>query len=394
MALHDERGKMIAENLDTHILQRPSSLLAVKEQGRKIVGYLPGGYVPEELIYAAGAIPLCLCEGGSYRAAEEAISVMPGIICPFARSLVTDMASRSNPFYKLVDLVVAPITCQHLKEVAELWEYRGDVPVIKLGVPHQRGDLELEYFCDRLKVLSRKLGEFTGNEITTDSLERAITLYDRMRKLISEIGSVRKQQRLPITTKDFVKLNHASFYADPEFMVNELERLKSALDVVSDDALGRSSRPRLLLMGPNLAHGDTTILDLVEAAGGDIVVEEFFEGMRCSQTIESPGDPYLRLAQSYLRNRLPPAFMRVATAARMEHAFKLIDEFKVSGVVWYELLCCETYDQESYVFFKEFDDKGIPILIIETDYGPLNTGALKTRVGAFMEILQGGSING
>jgi benzoyl-CoA reductase/2-hydroxyglutaryl-CoA dehydratase subunit BcrC/BadD/HgdB len=127
---------MIVEDLLNHVLHRPAGLLAAKEQGRKVVGYFPGGYVPEEIIYAAGAIPLCLCEGGEYWAAEAALSVMPGVICPFARSQVTEMASRSNPYYKVVDLVVTPITCQHLKEVAELWEYRGDIPVLKLGVPH------------------------------------------------------------------------------------------------------------------------------------------------------------------------------------------------------------------------------------------------------------------
>jgi benzoyl-CoA reductase/2-hydroxyglutaryl-CoA dehydratase subunit BcrC/BadD/HgdB len=382
------------ERLLRHVLQRPASLLTAKEQGRKVVGYFPGGYVPEEIIYAAGAVPLCLCEGGNYRTAEAALSIMPGIICPFARSQVAEMASLSNPYYRMVDLVVTPITCQHLKEVAELWEYRGDIPVLKLGVPHQQGDLELEYYTDRLKTLSGKLGGFTGKEITNESLERATALYDRMRTLLHEIGSMRRETSSPLTTKDFVTLNHASFYADPEYMVEELERLRTELKTAPGIEQGQVDRPRLLLIGPNLAHGDTAILDLVETAGGKVGVEEVFEGMRCHQSVGTGGDPYHRLAQSYLRSRLPPAFMRSVTEKRVNFALKLVEDFGVSGVIWYELLCCETYDQESYVFFKEFDARGIPMLIIESDYGPLDTGPLRTRLGAFMELLQGGSANG
>jgi benzoyl-CoA reductase/2-hydroxyglutaryl-CoA dehydratase subunit BcrC/BadD/HgdB len=385
---------MISESLSKHLVDRPASLVMAKEQGRKIVGYLPGGYVPEEIIYAAGAVPVCLFQGGDQRIADAALSVMPGIICPFARSQVTEMASRSDPYYRLVDLVVTPITCQHLKEVSELWEHRGDVPILKLGVPHQRGEIELKYYVERLKTLAERLGSFTKAEITGEGLERAIVLYDRMGALLDEIGAMRRDPHSPVRTKDFVKLNHASFYADPQYMVKELEHLKEELKAVPRRGQERPDRPRLLLMGPNLAHGDTTILDLIDRAGGEVVVEEFFEGMRCCrETTGLAGDSFDRLAQAYLRKPIPPAFMRSATKTRLEFAHKLVDDFGVSGVIWYELLCCETYDQESYVFFREFDERGIPMLIVESDYSPLDTGPLRTRLGAFMELLRGGPVN-
>jgi benzoyl-CoA reductase/2-hydroxyglutaryl-CoA dehydratase subunit BcrC/BadD/HgdB len=385
---------MIVERLQKHLLHRTAGLLAAKERGQKVVGYLPGGYVPEEIIHAAGAVPLCLFRGGDYRTAETALSVLPGVICPFARSQVTEMALRSNPYYRVVDLVVAPITCQHLKEVVELWEYRGDIPVFKLGVPHQQGDIEKDYFADRLRVLARKLGQFTGKEVTAENLEDAMLLYDRMRTLLYKIGLMRRAPASPIKTRDFVELNHASFHADPAYMVLELERLKTELEADHEVMQDGTGRPRLLLMGPNLAHGDTAILDLIETSGGDVVVEEFFEGMRVFQSTAADGDPYYRLACSYLRGRLPPAFMRSSTEKRVEFVLGLVEDFAVSGVIWYELLCCETYDQESYVFFRELSGRGVPMLIIESDYSSLDTGPLRTRLGAFMELLEGGSPNG
>jgi len=39
---------------------RLKELKQAKEQGQKIIGYVPGGYFPEELVLAAGAIPVSM----------------------------------------------------------------------------------------------------------------------------------------------------------------------------------------------------------------------------------------------------------------------------------------------------------------------------------------------
>jgi hypothetical protein len=47
---------------------------------------------------------------------------------------------KKNPYYSLLDMVVAPVTCQHLKKVSEVWEYEGELDIFKLGVPHNSTD--------------------------------------------------------------------------------------------------------------------------------------------------------------------------------------------------------------------------------------------------------------
>ena len=53
------------ESLSSHLQERMAELWKMKADGIKMVGYSPGGFMPEELVYAAGAIPLCLTRGGS-----------------------------------------------------------------------------------------------------------------------------------------------------------------------------------------------------------------------------------------------------------------------------------------------------------------------------------------
>jgi benzoyl-CoA reductase/2-hydroxyglutaryl-CoA dehydratase subunit BcrC/BadD/HgdB len=379
---------MDGKRLNTHLSDRPAQISEKKREGIKVIGYFPGNYVPEEIIYASGAVPLCLTHGGNSRLVDMALSVVPQVICPFARAQIGERLAKTNPYYNLMDMLVAPITCQHLKKVAEIWEYQGDLEIFKLGIPHQcENAFEVEYFTDRLRVLKDRLEAFTGNEITDEKIREAIGLYNRMREFLYKISLKRQTCPSIISALDFIKLNHASFYADPTFMVEFLDSTYKELEKKSQDS--KSEGPRILLAGPNLSNGDYLIPELVEKAGGQIVIEEICEGMRYYWNhIDISGDLFESLAKGYLVDRVPCAFMRDSAQKRLDFTLKLIKDFDISGMIWYELLCCETYDQESYYFTQKMGEQNIPMLVLESDYSSTATGQLKTRIEAFIEILK------
>ena len=62
-------------------------------------------------------------------------------------------------------------------------------------------------------------------------------------------------------------------------------------------------------------------------------------------------------------------------------------------MIWYQLLCCEFYDEESYYFQTLLRDHGIPVLTVESDYHALDSGPLRTRLAAFVETLRGGPLD-
>ena len=355
----------------------------------KVVGYLPGGYVPDELIYASGAIPLCLCHGGDARAPERALSLVPNVICPFARAQIGETLLKENPFYARLDLAVVPTTCQHLKQIGDVWEHNEMVDVFRLGVPYDcQDDYELEYYRDRLSQLRKTLERLTGNIITDGKLSEAIEVYNRLRGLLKTLSLSRREPELRVSSLDFVRLNHASMYADP---VMTCDALTAACRDIAAPASLSANRPRVMLTGPVLAFGDYDIIRMTEDAGADVVAEEMFEGMRDYwQVMEDAGDPLDRLARSYLRNKKPAAFARGATRKRIDFILDLINQFHVDGVLWYQLACCELYDEESYLFERVLSERGIPMVIVESDYQHLAVGPVRTRLEAFVEIMQGG----
>lgn len=376
------------EQLSSHMRERPSQIARLKQQGTKVVGYFVGDYVPEELIYASGAVPLCLVHGGDRRAVDAALTATIRFLCPFSKAQYGEKALGEQPYYSMVDLLVAPITCQHLRKTADMWSFYTDTPVFRLGIPHEYdSDFGLEYYGGMLKMLKERLEDLTGNQIKDAKVREAIALYNRMRELLKEISLLRKAPRPPLSTLDFIKINHASCYADPAFMVEVLTSLKEELK--ESKKRPTPKEPRLLLIGPNIALGDYKVLELVEEAGGNIVIEELCEGVRYYwDGVEPNGDLIIALATKYLKRRMPCAFMRRATQKRFDYAMKLAKDFKVAGLLWYQLLYCDTYDIESYYFAQQLKEKGMPMLVLESDYDASDRGPLKTRIQAFLETLK------
>ena len=67
---------------------------------------------------------------------------------------------------------------------------------------------------------------------------------------------------------------------------------------------------------------------------------------------------------------------------------RLIDEYRVDGVVDVILQACHTYNVES-LSVKRFvtNEKNIPYMSVETDFSMSDIGQLKTRMAAFVEML-------
>ena len=73
---------------------------------------------------------------------------------------------------------------------------------------------------------------------------------------------------------------------------------------------------------------------------------------------------------------------------RIDDIMRLIEEYKIDGVVDCNLQFCGLYSTESYLIQKNLKEAGIPVLHIETDYSEQDFEQLRTRVQAFLEILE------
>ena len=73
---------------------------------------------------------------------------------------------------------------------------------------------------------------------------------------------------------------------------------------------------------------------------------------------------------------------------RKRRLLELAESFAVDGVVYQAFSGCQVYEMEYRSIARTLNDKGIPMLYVETDYSPDDMGQLSTRVEAFIESLK------
>lgn len=148
------------ERLDAHLKTRLSDLSKAKEQGCKIIGYAAGGYFPEELALACDAVPICFMQAGDNNVLNSAGAYLCRWFDPFWRSQIAYLTSRKDPYYNIVDLIVIPITDNHVRAFSNAAGF--DTPEIEsfvFGVPHVKDETALAYYLhgiNRLKKNSKR----------------------------------------------------------------------------------------------------------------------------------------------------------------------------------------------------------------------------------------------
>jgi benzoyl-CoA reductase/2-hydroxyglutaryl-CoA dehydratase subunit BcrC/BadD/HgdB len=381
-------------SLERQLSETPARLSQARKDGVKVVGYFCP-HVPEELILAGGMIPLRLTFGGEAAPAMAGEEYLKPYSCPYARSCVGYRLEGKNEYYQAVDALCVAQTCENLKLVQAYWEKYFNVPVFSLGIPHTHDAFRsrpqaLEYFKNEIELLRGRLGGFGGRPVKDADLRRAISLCNKIREKLHILYAWPMESATPVDWNEILAITQAGYLIDRRRYLDELAAIEARLagmqPRVPDD------RPRLMIAGSIIATGDTKLLDLIKAAGGNIVADSICTGSmfaRKSVTIFGiMGSPVEALAERYLYNIPCPCMTDLDK--RLNRMLKIARDYRVAGLIYYSLKYCDTWRAE-FQLIKEhlFNEVGIPSLLVESDYAPSDVGTIQTKVEAFIEMLGG-----
>ncbi len=374
------------EKLTEHLSGRMLTYAKLKEDGVKVVGYNPGGYVPEELIYAAGAIPIGLGDGGAPEPTTESLSMVPRFLCTFNRSQIGYWKLNTAVHYRLPDLLAIGLVDVSAKAFADAFSYFADMDVYRIGVPHEKTELSVPFFLNRLEGFKKKLEEITGNVITDEKLKAQFGPLNKRRRLLKAISEMRIGANPVISSRDFARLHHASFLADRDVYNELLEELLEELKpgVNQSEPL---RRPRIMLIASTLARGDDRIFDIVDKYDAEIVTEEVSEGFQpyCYEVSEE-GDPMAAIVKAYFEDRMLGPWCR-PFGDRYEQLLATAKKYETDGVIWYQTMYREGADMQAWSFGHDFKEDGYSFVKIQTDYNAAEMEQMRTRIETFIDLM-------
>lgn len=366
---------------------RPAELIEHQKKGGKVFGTFCV-YVPDEIVFAADAIATGLC-GGSQFWVPGGEKVLPTNTCPLIKASVGARLDRTCPFFRIADMYVGETTCDGKKKAWEILSE--DVPVHVMNLPQMKRGKDIAAWAEEIAEFKDKVEEFTGNSVTADKLAAGIQLINTKRKALQRLYDLRKKERLPISGCDALLISQIAFYDDPARfaeMTNKLcdeldERVKNGVSVVEDGT------KRIMLTGTPLAIPNWKLHNIVETSGGAVVCEEMCTGTRYFEHLVDESRTTVEEQIQALAER----YMNINCACftpnegRIDDILRLAREYKVDGIIDVNLKFCSLYDTEGYFVERAMKEAGIPVLGIETDYTDSDAQQLRTRVSAFIEML-------
>jgi benzoyl-CoA reductase/2-hydroxyglutaryl-CoA dehydratase subunit BcrC/BadD/HgdB len=367
---------------------RIQELQEAKARGRKIIGTFCV-FVPEEITLAADAIQVGLCAGAEI-GKDAAEKILPRSTCALIKSFVGFKLSRLCPYIESCDLVVGETTCDGKKKAYEI--FADYAPVYVMEIPQMKQACDLDLWKAEIRRFWQKIEEVTGKEITVAKLKEAIRLLNDRRRVLQRLNRLRAAAPTPISGRDVLLINQISFYDDPARFTVKIGELCDELEARIDKGEGIVSNhvPRLMLSGCPMAVPNWKLPYLIESSGAVIVGEESCIGTRNTRDLVDESGETLEEMLEAIANR----YLQIDCACftpnqeRLEHIVEMARDLKVKGVIHYGLNFCQPYAIEAFKVGQVLEAAGIPMLSIETDYSMEDVEQLKTRVEAFVEMVQ------
>ena len=358
----------------THILEH-------KHQGKKVFGWLCT-YVPEEIIHAAGALPIRITGYSKEMELEDGTAYLYINSCSFSRSCL-QLGLKGE--YDFLDGVAGGSTCDGARRLFDLWRNYIDTPFYHvLTVPRKYTQSAHDLYHSQVLQFKVHLEEFMGIQITDESLYQSIGVYNESRALLKRLYELRKLENPPITGTETMEVLNACFRM-PKELFNEW--LRNLLDELQGSDNASKSRARLMLVGSAITNPE--LIESIEELGGLIVTDELCTGTRYWSdpvVLDKNSTPVEAISRRYLNNF--PCARMFPSDERFNRILDLARDFRVDGVISQIIRYCVPYAHDLPLLTEKLKDNGIPTLALDVEYGTSGSGQIRTRVQAFLEMLE------
>lgn len=355
-----------------------TAALALKKDDKKIIGYLCS-YAPEELIFAAGCHPMRLFS--SKADIQMADNHLQAYCCSLVRGILEDGLSGTLEF---LDGAVFPHTCDSIQRLSDIWRLNMEFSFFADVIMPAKltSQAARTYMGQVLEKLKTDLEAYTGTPITEDTLSESIALFNRIRKLLAKVYTLKAEHPALITGKDLFTVIKGSMIMDRRQLANHLETLAGVLEHTDSP---HTNPKRLILSGSVCDMPD--LYTLIETAGGIVVGDDLCSGQRWFEGI-IPDDvpPMEGLTARYTDRVICPA-KHSGTTARSQALIDLVKEKKAGGVIFTLLKFCDPHAFD-YPYLKEaLDREGIRHLHLEMDDSQDSGGQMATRLETFIHMI-------
>jgi benzoyl-CoA reductase/2-hydroxyglutaryl-CoA dehydratase subunit BcrC/BadD/HgdB len=370
---------------------RVKELERVKAKGGHVVGTLCV-FAPAEIIRAAGAEVVRL-DSGQHHGVHPANELLGDAgLCPCVKSTLGGRLAGADQYMLLADMIIAPASCDGKLKLGEVLE--DYLPVIMMNLPRVKtGDTTAKLWVDEVLYMMRELSRLTGVEVTTANLREAIATYNKAHMALARMDILRRAERSPIWGRDALLVAQMALVDDIGRWTEKTEALCDELEqrAAKKEFVGSGDEARVMLAGSPIIWPNWKVPNIIEESEGVIVLDELCTGDRVlgDPVVTDEGtlrDMVRAVAERYFFPCTCPCFS--PNDERESRMLNLVEENNIEGVIYHALRGCHLGLLESTRLELALRRAGIPLLKVESEYDEGDVEQIRTRVEAFVEMIQ------
>ncbi|MBW2457674.1 MAG: 2-hydroxyacyl-CoA dehydratase [Deltaproteobacteria bacterium] len=340
-------------------------------------------YTPLALIQAAGFVPHRILP--VTEAPDQAGTVLHDNLCPHVKRIL-DRALYGEDLPELAGTIFVN-SCDAMRRLADAWRaVRPAERQLLLDLPVTDDDLSVRYFQSELGRMRQQLSEWAGREVTDEAIATSIEQYNELYRVLAELADRAATGTLPGGPARLQQLRNRSVTEPMNLVLAELEKL--AAEAGAAPAVDATSVP-VFLFGNVLPNPEAA--ELFQSCGARVVHDDLCTGARQLTAVELSGsDPLHDLAKALLRR---PACARTVPESKAGSLARQVatraEQSGARGVIAHVMKFCDPYLARLPAIRDELKSRGLPVLTLEGDCTLRSLGQHRTRIEAFVEMLQG-----
>lgn len=346
-----------------------------KNTRRKIVGHLLPD-VPEEIIHAAGALPVAIEGAGvPVRLSQNQI---PGYSCSHSMgAMELALSGELGDF----DGMVIPYVCDTTRNLFHIWTHSFPWMTNEfLRLPKRIGHPKAkEYLRAEFARFFQSMAKLTGSDNGTEELAASVELYNRSRQALRRAYEMKLEHPAVWTSERVQTVFSASLRMPRD------EHLVWMDDLPWNEPV-QETGSRIPIYVRGKVWDPPHILDLLDNLGLLVVEDEIVTGYRAVAQDAVGDDPLEALVTRHVATTPYTGYHQ--DPEQMTAAF--VDRVRASGahgVIFLNPKFCEAAGFDTPDFRAALESAQIPTLVLETSSRGYSLGQLEVRLEAFREML-------
>lgn len=348
-----------------------------KQTQKDAVGCFPI-YTPEELVYAAGFLPVGMWGGNTE--IKLADRYLQGFCCSIMRANIEyGMAGT----YDALKAVLLPTLCDTLKCICENWKVAvPQIPIIPVVYPQNRGIkagqdyLKLEY-----KRILAELEKISGVAVTDAALDETFALYETWRAEMRRfVAAASTHPKTVDALKRHLVMKSASFMDKKDHLAYMIA-LNDGLEAMAEESCS------VKLIATGLLAEPLGLLELLRDNDMAIVADDLAQESRQFRVLPREDGDTLDKMVWRIADLKGDAFLYEVEKSRGQNLIDMVGAYKADAVVVFQMKFCDPDEFDYPVYKAELEAAGIPHLYLEVEQRMDGMGQLSTRVQSFGEML-------